>query len=57
MFHELLQVDDIILYFFLELSSYIESTAMLRLEDKLDPHIFQQILEIENAYINYLKVC
>jgi hypothetical protein len=47
----------IILYFFLELSSYIESTAMLRLEDKLDPHIFQQILEIENAYINYLKVC
>jgi hypothetical protein len=25
--------------------------------DKIESHIFQQILEIENAYINYLKVC
>jgi hypothetical protein len=27
------------------------------LEDKFEGHVFQQILDIENAYINYLKVC
>jgi len=25
--------------------------------DKLEPEVFQQIMEIENAYINQLKVC
>ena len=28
----------------------------LRLEDKLEPQVFQQIIEIENAYISQLKV-
>ena len=28
---------------------------IFRLEDKLEAHVFQQILEIENAYLNYLK--
>jgi hypothetical protein len=34
-----------------------QSTSILRLEDKMEGHVFRQILEIENAYINYLKVC
>ncbi|CAF1023589.1 unnamed protein product [Rotaria sordida] len=37
------------------LSSYIEPTAVLHLEDKLESYVFQQIIQIENAYINYLK--
>jgi hypothetical protein len=37
-------------------NQYVESTPMLRLEDKLDAHVLQQILEIENAYLTYLKV-
>jgi hypothetical protein len=45
------------LFFFLELSAFVESTAALRLEDKLEVQVFEQIVSIENAYINYLKVC
>jgi hypothetical protein len=30
---------------------------MLRVQDKLESQVFQQILEIENAYISQLKVC
>ena len=29
---------------------------MLRFEDQLESHVLQQIFEIENAYVNYLKV-
>jgi hypothetical protein len=29
---------------------------VMHLEDKLEPQVFQQIIEIENAYINHLKV-
>ncbi len=45
------------IYLFLEPSSYAEPEVILRLEDKLEPNIFQQISEIENAYISHLKVC
>ncbi len=45
------------IYLFLEPSSYAEPEVILRLEDKLEPSIFQQIAEIENAYISHLKVC
>ncbi|CAF1394173.1 unnamed protein product [Adineta steineri] len=31
------------------------NATQLRFEDKLDPEIFQQISDIENAYINHLK--
>jgi len=34
-----------------------EPAIVLHLEDKLEPEIFQQIIEIENAYISHLKVC
>ncbi len=44
------------IYLFLEPSSYAEPEVILRLEDKLEPNVFQQISEIENAYISHLKV-
>ncbi len=34
----------------------IEPAVVMHLEDKLEPRVFQQIIEIENAYINHLKV-
>ncbi|CAF3460843.1 unnamed protein product, partial [Rotaria sp. Silwood2] len=37
------------------ISSYDEPTVVLRLEDKLESYVFQQIIQIENTYINYLK--
>ena len=43
-------------YFCLELLLYTEPIAINRIEEKLEPHLLQQILEIESAYVNYLKV-
>ncbi|CAF3385890.1 unnamed protein product [Rotaria sp. Silwood1] len=37
------------------LSSYIESTTVRSLEDTLESYLFKQIIQIENAYVNYLK--
>ncbi|UJR35806.1 hypothetical protein I4U23_028554 [Adineta vaga] len=38
-----------------DLSSYIESAMILHFEDKLEPDLLQQITDIENAYLTYLK--
>ncbi|CAF3303110.1 unnamed protein product [Rotaria socialis] len=38
-----------------DLTSYVEPTVGLCLEDKLESYMFQQIVQIEDAYMNCLK--
>ena len=37
-------------------SAYVDPILNPRFQDKLDAHVIQQIIEIENAYINHLRV-